>query len=180
MPESTISPTRQGLWIWLLAFCISRIWQTLWRMRQVNSGYPGVFVSLETRPKKSSKTMDSGGIWAKIIENRARICQRLWSPGIDSAILGIESWAPQKVYKYGLNPLFTLMWNRTNSYDSIAVFKYLVKSDLVTLSLDERFERLILSSDWRARMQLRRGHRLHSLAGEAIDPPTLHKFENLR
>ena len=29
-------------------------------------------------------------------------------------------------------------------------------------------------------MQLRRGHRLHSLAGEAIDPPTLHKFENLR
>jgi hypothetical protein len=55
-----------------------------------------------------------------------------------------------------------------------------VKSDLVTLSLDERFERLILSSDWRARMQLRRGHRLHSLAGEAIDPPTLHKFENLR
>jgi hypothetical protein len=45
---------------------------------------------------------------------------------------------------------------------------------------DERFERLILSSDWRVRMQLRRGHRLHSLAGEVIDPPTLHKFENLR
>jgi hypothetical protein len=45
---------------------------------------------------------------------------------------------------------------------------------------DERSERLILSSDWRVRMQLRRGHRLHSLAGEAIDPPTLHKFENLR
>ena len=29
-------------------------------------------------------------------------------------------------------------------------------------------------------MLLRRGHRLHSLGGAAIDPPTLHKFEDLR
>jgi hypothetical protein len=58
--------------------------------------------------------------------HRARICKRLWSPGIDSeesippvyvawragttilvlsygpARLGIDSWAPEKVYKYGL------------------------------------------------------------------------------
>jgi hypothetical protein len=34
---------------------------------------------------------------------RARICKRLWSPGINSARLGIDSWAPEKVYKYGLS-----------------------------------------------------------------------------
>jgi hypothetical protein len=32
----------------------------------------------------------------------ARICKRLWSPGIDSARVGIDSWTPKKVYKYGL------------------------------------------------------------------------------
>jgi len=26
--------------------------------------------------------------------SRARLCNRLWSPGIDSARLGIDSWAP--------------------------------------------------------------------------------------
>jgi hypothetical protein len=30
-----------------------------------------------------------------------RICKRLRSPGIDSARLGIDSWAPKKVYKFG-------------------------------------------------------------------------------
>ncbi len=40
---------------------------------------------------------------------RARICKRLWNPRIvpwiDSTRLRIDSWAPQKVYKYGLRLL---------------------------------------------------------------------------
>jgi hypothetical protein len=63
------------------------------------------------------------------VNSRARICNRLWSPGIDTeksippdyvarragtkiglsywpARLGIDSWAPQVVYKYGLCTFF--------------------------------------------------------------------------
>ncbi len=35
-------------------------------------------------------------------EIRARISKLLRSPGIESARLGIDIWAPLKVYKYGL------------------------------------------------------------------------------
>jgi hypothetical protein len=34
---------------------------------------------------------------------RAQICKRLRSPEIDSDRLGIDSWAPQHVYKHGLS-----------------------------------------------------------------------------
>jgi hypothetical protein len=35
-------------------------------------------------------------------EIRARVSKLLRSPGIESARLGIDIWAPLKVYKYGL------------------------------------------------------------------------------
>ncbi len=38
--------------------------------------------------------------WANKIINWVRIMKRLWNPGIDSAWLGIDSWAPYKVHKY--------------------------------------------------------------------------------
>ncbi len=38
----------------------------------------------------------------KVTATRAHICKRLRKPRIDSARLGIDFWAPEKVYKYGL------------------------------------------------------------------------------
>jgi hypothetical protein len=34
------------------------------------------------------------GCLLETLKSRAHICKRLWSPGIDSARLGIDSWAP--------------------------------------------------------------------------------------
>jgi hypothetical protein len=39
------------------------------------------------------------------LQFRARICKRFRSLGIDSARLGIDSWALQKVYKFGLGSI---------------------------------------------------------------------------
>jgi hypothetical protein len=71
--------------------------------------------------KQATKPNHHSLLSAAIFVFRARICRRLRGPGIDSdmpwhggpvgqiglscqpARLGIDSWAPQKVYKYGLS-----------------------------------------------------------------------------
>jgi hypothetical protein len=50
---------------------------------------------VEREPAKFNRTRKTTAKKLRFPEKtRARICKRLWSPGIDSTRLGVDSWAP--------------------------------------------------------------------------------------
>ncbi len=63
--------------------------------------------------------------------NRARICKCLRrNTGIDSAWMEIDSWAPEKVYKYGL---WNFLWDRDDFLDFLLEHEFVARLALAVL-----------------------------------------------